>query len=461
MYEITSFSDGIKNFIEAHPDGTAVILDTSVVLETMNELKKLRKLRGKADFYIPETCRYELMLLKNYSKSERRRSKAKYILRSFRYTCKGYDDLIKGYPKVEKYVYNYWFFATNEPLLSIELMRKINESNYPEVHTLFCDKDKGTYKEYTTGDSPLYLAKSTASVPADYMCELSTLSLVDEEGKTVGNLDFGSFIKMTSGGEATIYTSHEIPDRCIKIYKDRNQNSNMIEKLKALIKIGKLISCASFPIHLVYHNDQCVGFTMKLYKGKTLNKLETDEFYNLPEDERLEIVFKLLSALLELRLREIYMVDISGRNIMLTEKKEIVILDIDSCQYRRFAGGGFTPNFSHPDVTAAMMYKKLRSREENFFGLAPTFFYLYTNRNNAFCQKNLDREPNYKDDRFPYANSKFFKKGIELEKNLVFGPYLKRWKKLPYPLRAEFVEIFNFNKESDIGSWTKCFTEIS
>ncbi len=449
------FIKDLNRFCANHADKQiAVLFHTSTILNSLAQLQEFfSNQRSNVYAFIPENCVYELKLLAKCSSFPKYREKASFLLEhcsttnawAYRDICKFKDVFLKSYQS------DIAVFVFFEPAAASAFSEQLG--SVPDVYILNCDP----YNRKCTNCTPVFsgtrIDRVCFSLRSTELTECTKgakqFTVRDGMGKTVATLATNELKKFHSGGEAVLYTTPALPGKVVKIF-NRVPNKNMVRKFIQLLPLSaKIVGCV-LPEALLYCNDVCVGYIMKKLNGSDLGSAMSD----FSDAQRKQLVRDVSVILLELRLTQILVTDISSGNVYIDANDRICFVDCDSMEMYCFPGGGTTYPYGHPDVTEDYFYNKLRKPEHFNFSYAVLLFHLLLGIENPLIQKGLgDEDPQWKKHKFPYANQNG--KGVCAPGTTANERKLAVWCQQSEAVREGFVGVFNFQTTYDIGEWIK------
>ena len=261
----------------------------------------------------------------------------------------------------------------------------------------------------------------------------------------------GTLFKLLTGGiggEAEVFTSPELPDKVIKIYSAYRPNAAKTEKLENLAELGRRINSdrIAMPVDLIFdEKNTCLGFTMRRVSGEPLRNIILNESWD--RFNRTAVIRNLSLLILELRLYQINISDLSGNNVLIGPNNEVFIIDCDSFETFKHPGGGATPPYVHPDIDSALMFDRFREPYQINFAFAVLLFQCLLGWQNPLTQLNMSSaDPTWGTAEFPY----------EADNDLNAAPAkYARWMELNDTTRQAFADEFHFRRWHNIGAWIR------
>ena len=280
-------------------------------------------------------------------------------------------------------------------------------------------------------------------------CETLYLGRMNASGfnRTVNGTKF-KLLTGGIGGEAEVFTSPELPDKVIKIYSAYRPTAEKTDKLENLVLLGKKLNSdrIAMPIDLIFDNrNNCLGFTMRRVTGEPLRNIFLNESWN--RYNRTAVIRNLSLLMLELRLYQINISDLSANNVLIGSSNEAFIIDCDSFETFKHPGGGATPPYGHPDIDLVYMFDRFREPYQINFAYAVLLFQCLLGWQNPLTQLNMNSsDPTWSTAEFPY----------EANRNLNAAPKkFARWMELNSSTREAFADEFHFRRWHSIGAWIR------
>lgn len=462
----------LRGFANEHSEKKiAVFLHTSAVIQTAQEIRNLfAKKPENVSFYLPENCVSELKLLQQSSSYAMFRQKAEILLQNcstvsawsyFSMRASLAPNSTRSF--LEAYHCNIAVFVFLEPSAADAFQRLIggNENVYISCYDPYdanrpFNSPRPSSQPISRRCNPLSFTPTNNKIYGDR----NTLRVYDSNNQPVGSIPCSALEEIHSGGEALLFTLPGMPGKLVKIYMHElngdpcyvSLNKSAITKLRQLIALSNAAppGCV-LPTELVYRGSDCVGFIMNQIDGSPLA-----EVFCLKKDiaERKKILRDFSVILLELRLHQFYMTDLSLGNIHIGKDGKIRLLDCDSMEFMSHPGGGTTPPFGHPGIDGTYVFSKLREAKHLDFAYAVLVFITLFDMDHPLTQGGHGTdEPEWGKFKFPYANRDG--EGVVINGAIVPEEHLRNWRSQPYEVRQSFVNVFNFIRTYDIGEWAK------
>lgn len=436
-----------------HPNKKiSVFFHTSAVLESADNLKKFFEQNSRYMYaFIPENCVYELRLLSECSSFSKYREKASFLLE---HCSTGnawpYRDMYTYKSSVlSSYHCEVGLFVFYEPLAASDFSQHMG--NQQGVFILCYDPYSKRGNVFSAGQSiarPCLPMNNSTSV--DFFKPEDILVLKDRDGREINRISMSKLTEFHRGGEAFLFKTDLMPGKIFKIYNKYCPCEMMVNKLRQLLTINSLASGCVLPTELLYRNGKCVGFVMNQVSGQDLGC----SLPRINEVQRKQLIKDISLVLLELRMVQFVVTDLSAGNIHIGRDGKIRIIDCDSMEFYAYPGGGTTPPYGHPDVTEDYFFKKLRTTDHVNFSFAVVLFEIMMGWTNPLLQKGLgDTEPQWRKHKFPYANNG--KQGIAAYGTQPNNAKLNVWCSKSQSVREGFEDVFNFKTTYDIGEWLK------
>lgn len=464
-----SLLTAIRNFTLTHPlERVMVVLHTSCVLESTEDLQALATLPD-VKFTVANSVFYELQLLK-FSSNMKLRVNADILLsricRFHALSCdieQFYDSAASPIDPVTvnagPVVFAFYDAAAAEEFVMHTVSRAMNR-----LFLYFFDP-YGYNRQYLVpqplssfGDMDLlrHPFRKVTPVNGSDPCTVNplfqeTLYLGRKNSYGFNRTVDGTKFKLLTGGiggEAEVFTSPELPDKVIKIYSAYRPTPAKVEKLENLAELGRRLHSdrLAMPVDLIFDgDDSCLGFTMRRVTGEPLRNIMLNESWN--RYDRTAVIRNLSLLLLELRLYQINISDLSANNVLIGRSNEVYVIDCDSFETFKHPGGGATPPYVHPDIDSALMFDRFREPYQINFAYAVLLFQCLLGWQNPLTQRNMgSAEPTWGTAEFPY----------EADNDLNAAPAkYARWMELNDTTRQSFAEEFHFRRWHGIGAWIR------
>ncbi len=386
------------------PDGVveSVFMHTSCVLDsTLSQIADSKYLNSKYSFYITNDCYNELILLKNRSKVKAFADNAGILLRLCKRVAKlnlrdlyGFlksdhsSVLIRILKPSEKrpYIFAFYNGAAAEEFVNYTLpddeIRRYNNYNQISMKALDCVKILLLNKnEDCSADvdymyiSPVRLSAFNGAAKRNkrfrkppYIINISEEIYLSENGempsdetsiclryidsRKVQHVDIKNLKNFTKGGMAFLYRidTPEIKNKVAKIFIKKRKDHSVVDFLTYLAQFNSVFGDRmTLPEALIYNSkNEFIGYTMNELKGTTcIKSIDSTDFMQSKEHAA-----QLSLMLLEMRLLQLEMNDISNANISVTKTGQVVLFDSDSIENRKYVYNKIlrTEAFAHPDL---------------------------------------------------------------------------------------------------------------
>lgn len=238
---------------------------------------------------------------------------------------------------------------------------------------------------------------------------------------------------LVQGGEGKIYFYEEL---AIKIFHANKLTKERVEKLKLLSEKNIAIPNIATVNGIVFNEiNEIVGYSMKKFEGKTLERA----FLTLNEKDRAkEIAKNILVTLNTLHKKNILMGDINPNNILVNEKNEICLIDVDSYQIDNYPCYVFKEEFLPPEFNGEDVGTYIRDISNEYFPISILLFKILMRGKHPYDQRQSDKTLS---ERIKTLDFKYSIDGKELE-NTPKGIWNTLWNELPEYMRKHFYKAF-------------------
>lgn len=249
-----------------------------------------------------------------------------------------------------------------------------------------------------------------------------------------------------SGGEGAVYNCQELSDHVIKVYHKGQLNRLRLKKIFLMEKKQVRYDGICWPEKAVFSkSNEPVGFLMKKIIGTPLSAVldspETllETFPSWKKKDLINMAIGILQKIQYLHLFGILIGDLRLKNIVITDKGEPCIVDIDSCQVDNLPCPAGISDYTAPELQHIEFKKQLRTYENENFSCAVLIFKVLFCGLHPYNQKfdNKSLEQRIASHSFPYPqsiNGDFSK--------IPWGGYEQIWKCMPFQIQTMFCEIF-------------------
>lgn len=256
--------------------------------------------------------------------------------------------------------------------------------------------------------------------------------------------DLSQLTKISSGGEGTVYGWD--PDHVIKILEKNDFLEITLKKIEKLISMQISIPGVCFPKSFVYNESNVpVGYIMEKVQGEEMSRIfanpdQLKAFYPLwTKIDLCKIGIDLLEKLNQLHQHHILMGDVNMRNILISERGEVYLVDTDSYQV------GDMPCFVQSEMFTPRELHKTdlsitpRSVQHECFSTAIVIFMIFITGQHPYTQINGGTTvENIKSGIFPYPF-------VDEDKKITpKGLWEAIWYSLSYDMRASFYRVFSY-----------------
>jgi DNA-binding helix-hairpin-helix protein with protein kinase domain len=195
--------------------------------------------------------------------------------------------------------------------------------------------------------------------------------------------------RIGAGAEGVVYEIQDRSDLVAKVYHEPPPPEKA-EKLVVLSRLGneRLLNLSAWPVDVLRDSPdgEIVGFVMKkISQGEEVHALHSPKsrLQKFPEASWAFLIYvaaNIARAVAAIHEHDLVIGDVNPRNILVTRKATVYLLDIDSFQvssdgktYR--CEGGF-PEYTPPELQGVAFRDIDRAQEHDCFGLAAVIFQL-------------------------------------------------------------------------------------
>lgn len=243
---------------------------------------------------------------------------------------------------------------------------------------------------------------------------------------------------LVQGGEGKIYF---YGDLAIKIFHANKLTQERVEKLKLLSDKNITIPNVATVNGIVFNEmNDIVGYSMKKFHGKTLERV----LLTLRDkDNAKEIAKNILATINKLHKKNILMGDINPSNILVDDKNQICLIDVDSYQIDNYPCYVFKEEFLPPEFSGENIGTYMRDVSNEYFPISILLFKILMKGKHPYDQRQSEKTLS---ERIKTLDFKYSIDGKELE-NTPKGIWNTLWNELPEYMRLHFYKAFTQNEK--------------
>ncbi len=256
--------------------------------------------------------------------------------------------------------------------------------------------------------------------------------------------------QLGAGAQGAVF---ELPDSCgrlvAKLYHPDEITELLARKLQSMIAVGVDDPRLAWP-QTVLH-DECgrvVGYTMRRAEGRPLQRsvfirpLLDACFPTWTRLDLVELAVEIVTAFGVLHRRGILVGDVNGANVIVgPTARDVVLVDLDSCQIEGFRCPVGTVPFLAPRLLGQRLSETARTYDDEAFALATLLFMVLVPGKPPYShQGGSDPVENVRGHRFPYGI------GAHEGEDAPRGPWAAIWSHLPLDLQVRFSTVFEHGR---------------
>ncbi|MGL4654577.1 MAG: protein kinase domain-containing protein [Sarcina sp.] len=276
-----------------------------------------------------------------------------------------------------------------------------------------------------------------------------------------------SLNQLSKGGEGTIYAFTGNNDKeVIKIYHNKvlEKHKEISDKISYMVqkRISKEGIC--WPkAYVTDYKDKIIGYVMEKAYGKDMATSITASYItkkgefteNWTRVELVKIILDFLDKVKYLHDNNILIGDINQRNVMISDKVKVYLVDTDSYQiddkYRCNVG---MPNFTAPEIIGKKYDSFTRTvKHESFAVSTLLFMVMLVGKEPYACKGGGTIEENIRNMSFSYP---FYD---DINRKTPNGKWEYIWNEFPYEIQKAFYKTFKENERLSVESWIEIFRE--
>jgi len=285
-------------------------------------------------------------------------------------------------------------------------------------------------------------------------------SLVGRRSLVLGEL-------LGEGGEGRVFAVDGDEDLVVKIFDEEHRTGHRVEKVRLLMSHDLVSPGIAFPASVITNGDgEDVGYAMPRASGKVLQAtiMRPARFKatypNWTKADLVDVCISFLEKVEYLHSLNILVGDINPKNLLVTEGKEVWIIDADSWQFEGYPCPVGTPMFTAPTITGEYA-DALRTMEEELFAVATMLFMILITGAFPYARAGADTG----DVAGLIKEGKFaFQFREHSDRDQPDGPWKFMWSHLPPQVKARFWNTFHrdgrrYNRRPTANEWLRAFRE--
>lgn len=269
------------------------------------------------------------------------------------------------------------------------------------------------------------------------------------------------------GGEGRVYAVHGDCNQVVKIFDREHRTRHRNEKLRLLMSHQLESPGIAFPTSVITNGaDEFVGYAMPRASGKELQAtiMRPARFKRTyptwTKADLVDVCISFLEKVAHLHSLNILLGDINPKNLMVTETKDVWIIDADSWQLEGYPCPVGTPMFTAPTITGGYA-DRLRTMDEELFAVATMLFMILITGQFPYARAGADGGD------FPalIREGKFaFQFRENSDRDQPGGNWKYMWSHLPFPVKRTFWNTFHrdgdrYTKRPTAREWLRIFRE--
>ncbi|MFD6092657.1 hypothetical protein ACFWGN_11100 [Oerskovia sp. NPDC060338] len=272
--------------------------------------------------------------------------------------------------------------ATLGPLL--DEFRKAVRLIEPDPRVRFRRGETPVPTPVATGSALVKPFAATRKIkPRDTALPFASLPTQGEKVTWESASESGTFVLgplVGEGGEGSVYEGAD-KKTVVKIFDKDHVTRHRQEKIHLLVSHGLQLQGVCVPSALVRNSDgEFVGYVMPRASGREFqrtifNKRKfAKEFPTWTKADLVDVCISFLEKVQYLHSLNIVVGDINPKNLMVDDRKNVFIIDVDSWQAEGYPCPVGTPMFTSPAMLGKAYAEDLRTMEDEFFAVATMLF---------------------------------------------------------------------------------------
>lgn len=252
-----------------------------------------------------------------------------------------------------------------------------------------------------------------------------------------------------SGGEGVCYRTYN--GMLCKLYFDKHQTYVNFKKLQTMVEMGCAMPFICWPLDILYHKNQFVGYLMEeLTDTRSVDTLRDDGFGGFSLLDRFVIVRNFLAAVAYLHERDILVGDMKLDNILVRPNGDVYIIDAGSFQVADYACPVCHKEYTERIYTGEQLRRILRSVREEYFPINKIIFEILMMKGPFYSKSNTEIDG---DGARIFSYPMSFDPEKEDPRALPY--HLKVWFSLSEAMRQYFYYYFTEGKVTYLSDWLR------
>ncbi len=252
-----------------------------------------------------------------------------------------------------------------------------------------------------------------------------------------------------SGGEGVCYRTYN--GLFAKLYFKKHQTYVNFKKLQTMVEMGCSTPFISWPLDILYHNNQFVGYLMKeLGDTRSVDELRDDGFSGFSLLDRFVIVRNFLQSVAYLHERDILVGDMKLDNILVGPNADVYIIDAGSFQVADYACDVCHKEYTERIYTGDQLKRILRSVREEYFPINKIIFEILMLKGPFYSKNNTEIDG---DGSREFHYPLHFDPTREDPRALPY--HMKVWFSLSPAMRQYFYYYFTEGKVTYLSDWLR------
>ena len=255
--------------------------------------------------------------------------------------------------------------------------------------------------------------------------------------------------KEYSGGEGVCYRTYN--GLFCKLYFQKHISYVNFKKLQAMVEMGCNHPFVSWPLDVLYHKNQFVGYLMKeLPDSRSVDELRDDGFSDFRLLDRFLIVRNFLRSVEYLHERDILVGDMKLDNILVMKNCDVHIIDSGSFQVQDYACTVCHKEYTERIYTGDQLKRILRSVREEYFPINKIIFEILMLKGPYYSKDNTEIDGD---------GARVFTYPLEYDESLgdprALPYHMKVWFSLSPAMRRYFYYYFTEGKITYLSEWLR------
>ena len=253
--------------------------------------------------------------------------------------------------------------------------------------------------------------------------------------------------KVIAGGEGSVYKTYD--NYMVKIFHPSHITYTNYKKLATMVDMKIYSPSVGWPIDLVFHENNFIGFVMpNIADTKDLLHIRYENFDGLTHVDRFKICYNFLKIVNYLHMKNIIVGDMKPDNILVRNPEEVFLIDTGSFQVEDYPCPVCHPDYTKREFQQNELKTSLRTFNDEYYPINKIAFEILIRKSPSWSKDNTEIEAADKN-YFPYPLKQADVKEMTVEMQI--------WFSLSERMREFFYYYFKEGRITYLSEWINEF----